>query len=279
MNHNIIQTILAVIGFIYMVLTADWGDIFSQSNTPPFVIGIASLIFIIYTVCEIAKAKRDKKATRILWELQSRADSLESELPQSTYEICHAKMYNVCSKISDAFTELKGTKISVCIKIVNKTQNEDLLITLARDNDSKDEREKFDEKKDRLNDNSDFCYLMSQHDNENRKWKDIYYIANNLPHKYGYYNSHLNEQELSNGICGFIVRHHQWKLPYKSTLIVAIANNTEDIMYAFLCIDSKKTNGFNSEDLEHLRNAALSIWKIVYITLGKFQNEQSEQTD
>jgi len=274
MSFNTFGTWITLLSFLLMLFTTDWAKFSFKIDGVHYL--MTSLLFILLLGFLYFKEKRRSKETSILRTLHNKTATLELELSNSNYAQCQCKMIQLCSKISESFTTIKGTQISVCIKYINAISNIDYVETLARDirslND--DHRNYSITSKDKLNENYDFKCLVSKHSkcSSNKKWKDIYYLQNNIPNTYGYYNSHLDEDKLKKGICGLIQRHTKWELPYKSTLIVPITNQIDDSFYGFLCLDSRRIWAFNNQkDLELLRDVALCIWKIVDITLVKNQ--------
>lgn len=273
MSYSSFGTTLSILGFVVCMFTTDWNQFSLKEYWPHYLCSICLLLLSIWFICiRFIKHKRMNKGSKVIRSLQQRASKLEAQLPNKNYEDCQSKTIQMCSKISEAFSIIKNTQISVCIKFINTKDKLDYVETLARDYKSLDERDDNDETNDALNDNSDFKSIISSHSNINtqKRWSDIFYCQNNLPHIYGYYNSHLDETKLSNGIFGIFARHFQWPLPYRSTLIVPISNYNDDSFYGFLCLDSKQIYSFNCEsDIEMLSSVVISIWKITELTLSK----------
>lgn len=277
MSYSSFGTTLSIFGFVVCIITTDWDRYSLEEYWPHYLCTFFLLLLSIWFICiQLNGHKRMNKGSEVIRSLQQRASKLEAELPDKNYEHCQGKTIQMCSKISDAFSIIKNTQISVCIKFINTKDKLDYIETLARDFKSLDERNDYDEASDTLNDNSDFKSIISSHTkiHVQKKWADIFYCQNNLPHIYGYYNSHLNEAELSNGILGIFLRHFQWTLPYRSTLIVPISNYNDDSFYGFLCLDSKNIYSFNTKsDIDLLKSVVISIWKITELTLSKIPKQ------
>lgn len=274
MNENTLGIIITLIGTIIGLLFINWQEFSFEAYWGRYCfVCLSFALLIIFLVKGYFKHRNTNKGSKILMELQNRTPMVKKELAKADFYGCQQKMHNLCSKISDAFTTIKGNQISTCVKYLGKEGDVTTIKTLARDNNSLDNRNYPEEGTDTLNGNYDFQSIVINHSEKDNslRWGELYYCINNLPHVYGYYNSHLKETELSNGIKGFFFRHHEWKLPYKSCLIVPISNCENDTFYGFLCIDSKKTFCFNIEDKEYLKSAANSIWEIVGITISKLQ--------
>lgn len=186
------------------------------------------------------------------------------------------KLIQFCSKLSDAFSKTKGVQISVCIKYINAIDGTEYIETLSRDVLSmNDKKREYSFNDDKLNDNSDFKNLLFLHNKNGKQWSQIYFLRNNLPNSFGYYNSHLDEAKLHNGIIGIVQRHIKWPLPYRSTLIVPISNPINDSLYGFLCVDSPRIYVFNkAADLQMLRSISSNskVCELVNIPILKNQN-------
>ncbi|MBE6311520.1 MAG: hypothetical protein E7080_10815 [Bacteroidales bacterium] len=191
--------------------------------------------------------------------LQSRAKNLDSDkFLLSLHQICH--------KISKIFTKLRGKQISACIKYINETIDGGYYVqSLCRDADSFDRNdiEPIESDKDYIQDNSDFSSIMKDI-TKNLSREQIFFFSNNLPSEYGYLNSHLNESKLKKRL----FRNYHWPLPYKSTIIVPILSvskrTVEGTLYAFICIDSAKTNAFDkTTDIVILQAISLQLLPII----------------
>ena len=106
-----------------------------------------------------------------------------------------------------------------------------------------------------------------------------YFISNILPLLSGYKNSSFEVHEQTNPPTqNFVTNIMNWKLPYKSTIVVPIRplkltkNENEDII-GFLCVDSEKMFAFRKKyDCSMLKGIADGI----YNTLNRYK--QSKHT-
>lgn len=266
-----IDTIITLFGLLFSIITIDRDNLSNYKNWGLYLIaGTLFIGFIVSIIRANNKQKGVNEGQSMLMDLLNRLNQIEIE--KIGYVECNMKMIQLCSRLSEAFTKIKGFQISVSIKYINSIDGIEYIETLSRDvhsmNDGK--REYTDFPKDKLCDNSDFEDIMLQHYKNRRKWHQIYYLRNCLPTSFGYYNSHLDESELHNGIIGALHRYNHWPLQYKSTLIVPISNVKNDSFYGFLCLDSKKIQVFNkNKDIELLKLISSNIWQFVNITIIK----------
>lgn len=273
MSFNTWGTVCTIIGLAISLLSMPWGRISWEEDWKQILLCVLFLIAITYFVCVIHfKSRKRNKCSSELRKFQQESATIESSFIQNSKEKCKFDLIRLCNSTSKAFSEYKGSQISICIKFINTIDNVQYIELLCRDFQSMEERKKFPNL-DVLNDNSDFKSLILKHDAKKFPWHEIHFCKNNLPLIYGYYNSHLDDSLLDNGLWGFFTRHFYWTLPYKSTLIVPISDPGTDSLYAFLCLDSKKSYCFvESEDVDLARNVTLSLWRIVNTTIKKLKS-------
>lgn len=128
-----------------------------------------------------------------------------------------------------------------------------MLMCFCRNTESKDRRKAmtpsaFD--KDYIDENTDFKYLFPKLETE--RIQDIYYLNNFMPFSPYYRNSHFSKKNMERyyKFGGFIHRISDWKLPYKSTLIVPLVtfgqNGKSRRLQGFLSVDSPNVWAFSS---------------------------------
>jgi len=158
--------------------------------------------------------------------------------------------------ISTCFSILTGRSCRVCLKILKSEDSKIVIETLGRDTVSTaiGKERKSPEVKHYLEENTDFNKLWYW-----EKGCSRYFLCNNLLELYRdnrYKNSSfmlVGEPKISDLVLGIkIVR--EWKLPYKSTLVVPIryipdeAMHSEiekQIIWGFLCIDCNSRKVFD----------------------------------
>jgi len=151
--------------------------------------------------------------------------------------------------LKHTFDDILPVKCNVCIKIVVKNEediNNPRIITFARDLPSKMVREPNSENSKHFVDNNS-CYKHF-YTNIGKK-KGDFYLNNNLIKDSKYMNSSHNFYgNLPENCASEGERLENWKLPYKSELVVPIVPlNTSDPhkeIIGFLCIDANEIEVF-----------------------------------
>lgn len=262
-----IGTLLSIIGTIVAIVGTVIPNVFDCFSY--YILVSLSVIFAILTIFfwraysirrRYAEGIEDlRKIHQEIILLQSRTKNLEPDkFLLSIHQICH--------KISKIFTRLRGKQISACIKYINVSNDGEYYVqSLCRDADSFDRNdiEPIESDKDYIQDNSDFSSIIKDI-TKNLSREQIFFFSNNLPYEYGYLNSHLNENKLKRRV----FRHYHWPLPYKSTIIVPILSvskqTIDGTLYAFICIDCAKTNGFDkTTDIVILQAISLQLLPII----------------
>lgn len=180
---------------------------------------------------------------------------------------------SLCNATSTIFSEIHGTNIGVCIKLMTEVSKEAVIVTHVRDRYSmKNGRKtgKNEKVKHYLKDNSDFLYIYEELDQSNSGI--IYYYSKDVATDPNYKNSSLhNWKQPTFGwpIVNSLIRKQKWPLPYRSTIVIPIIplnSNNQNVanLKGFLCLDSKKTNGFNKDaDIEILRGLSDEICPLI----------------
>lgn len=174
---------------------------------------------------------------------------------------------NICTNISDVFSELTNEDCGVCIKIVKK----DFIVhTLCRDKKGHFVQRDYDQKKleedPRIENNSDFKAIYENMGIPNKE----YFISNNLPARYDYKNSSFQIYGKPDPNWSAKKRAKEWKLPYKSAIVVPIAPgnivNEKNLPLGYLCVDSDKIDVFHEEfDVNTLSGVANGIYNLLQV--------------
>ena len=167
-------------------------------------------------------------------------------------DIFHA-LVELCTLVAHAFHRLTGRTCAVTIKILGKGSGENAdrlkVETLCRDKESiAVDRARQDVVDHWIDGNSDFLYLVENHDNP----KGRCYLDNFLKLNRKYKNTSFKvygEKDRDYDKLGVLRRFLFWPLPYKSTVIVPICpglSSPQEIsnLIGFLCIDSKNHFAF-----------------------------------
>ena len=133
---------------------------------------------------------------------------------------------SLCNATSTIFSEIHGTNIGVCIKLMTEVSKEAVIVTHVRDRYSmKNGRKtgKNEKVKHYLKDNSDFLYIYEELDQSNSGV--IYYYSKDVATDPNYKNSSLHnwkQPTLGWPIVNNLIRKHKWPLPYRSTIVIPI---------------------------------------------------------
>lgn len=176
--------------------------------------------------------------------------------PIATKETICSCLVDVCSSLSKVFSDITNHPCAVCIKIIHKSPEGDLLVkTLCRDSShiSRDFPE-LSRISHRIIDNTDFKEILNNIGNPNKQ----YFFSNNLPGLFNYENSSfaVHGGRLPDNTTPK-QRSILWKLPYRSSVIVPICPNlseewVKENIIGFLCVDSPETNVFNEKIDKHI---------------------------
>jgi len=259
---NKLGNIASIIGFILSVL------VYFKEDDNSIIIGGIALLFVflfIATQIQLNYTKHYLSAMNAIQDIHYDVIKNQDYYKKYNLDKSVAELTLVCSQISDMFTKLRRSQISVCIKYTNIEKDVYYVKTLCRDHKSHIERNSLydNSKLDNINENTDFKVIFEKLRN-NYDWKRLYYCENRLPWTFQYNNTHLVIDESFNGLFAFYHRYKKWPLPYKSTIIAPILSDDNKTIYGYLCVDSPKNNGFNKErDIKIMQQIALFLSPIV----------------
>lgn len=158
--------------------------------------------------------------------------------------------------ISTCFSIITARNCRVCLKIINSEEGNPVVETLARDDVSRDIG--------RLRESRSIKHLLEKNTDFRNLWYwekgcSRYFLCNNLQNLFRdnlYDNTSfelVGYPKVSELFFG-IKRVSEWRLPYKSTLVVPVryipddAMHTESnkqVIWGFLCIDCNRSNAFD----------------------------------
>lgn len=177
------------------------------------------------------------------------------------------ELSSVFDQISAMFTEVRRTDVSVCLKYTNQRSGIYYVKTLCRDSKSRNNRKYFDGegKLDEISANTDFKTIFEKIA-DGKDWKDVYFMANYLPQKHQYTNTHLDSSTLPDGMLSGWSRNRKWSLPYKSTIVAPILSDDTKDVYGYLCVDTAINKGFNpNHDIKIVQDIALFLSPVIRI--------------
>lgn len=263
---SIVGSITSIIAFgIYFAPYLNdqgmWGVIF---------LGIISLFFLGYNFYLISTYRKKVRYADIYADINigfSYLHSINRQQEQKPETILQ-NLSNLCDSLAEAFSNIYGEKIGVCIKFLIKHEQKQRVYvqTLVRDNYSKTIQRKTgtnDKIEHWLDGNSDFEFIYSNFDNDNID--TTYFHEAHLPICKDYKNTRLQNNWLPNkrfSLFENIMRRKCWPLKYRSTLVVPIVplladEQSKDKIRGFLCIDSPKEGRFKGGvDINILRGVS-----------------------
>lgn len=163
----------------------------------------------------------------------------------------HLDLQNVLDSLSDIFSMVTGTVCRTSIKVIHR-ENETLFVyALVRDglsteSNAKSDKDRFDSRQDKLEDNEDFYSIFQQ--------EISYFIENNLPARRDYRNtSFMVYGERPRGTTFFSrwFTSIGWHLPYRAAMVFPIrqlepvtGTEGESGCIGFLTVDSAFKNVF-----------------------------------
>lgn len=190
---------------------------------------------------------------------------------------CPAILTEICQKVAVSFRKFHEPEIAVCIHYVNRDDEGKAYVNiLCRNTDSKHRPESTDipaSDTDYIDDNTDFKSLFPKL--KSSSINNIYYFNNFLPWSFRYRNSHFSTDTQKKYYClmGFIFRLFDWKLPYKSTIVLPLIvekHPRKREIQGFLSIDSSRQWAFSRiHDLPLLISLAKDISPIIKIYVNK----------
>lgn len=183
----------------------------------------------------------------------------------------------ILTEFSFIFSMITGTHCRAAIKTIIEKNNKLYIQSFARDSHSKEENEKKDKERlenltDSLEENTDFDLLYYD-----KLSPRHYFISNDLPTRRGYNTSSFKVWGSPPDNVSRIKAHKEWTLPYKSTIVWPIQQNSNEYFgfenqscVGFLAIDSESVNVFYekwdvhlgavvSDSLYHLINQLISV--------------------
>lgn len=190
---------------------------------------------------------------------------------------CPAELSEICQKIAVSFKKFHEPEIAVCIHYVNRDdEGKGYVNILCRNTDSKHRPESTPppaSEIDYIDDNTDFKSLFPKL--RSSSIDKIYYFNNFLPFSFRYKNSHfsLETQKIYyESVWGWF-RFVDWRLPYKSTIVVPLIVETSPRrreIQGFLSIDSTRQWAFSKDhDVPLLIGLAKDITPIVKIYVNR----------
>ncbi len=172
-----------------------------------------------------------------------------------------SELSNVCFQIAKMLKDLRHCDVAVCIKYMNINNDVYYVKTLCRDPSShKIRQDLYDVNiQDDIDKNTDFKEIFKKIEDK-KDWKDVYFFSNYLPQKHQYNNTHLNSEELPDGIFSYFSRNKKWPLSYKSTIVAPVLSDDNKVIYGYLCVDSPQNSGFNKKrDIRLVQDLALFL--------------------
>lgn len=261
---NIASILGITLAIIQLFVKADW-----YLRIAVFIAVIFLVLLIVYSVQSNSRQKYLNALTEVQnlhYEIIKDQEGFKNfNLDKSV-----SKLSEYCNRISKILTDLKGDRISMCIKYTNaigEDYNEMYVKTLCRDFESKKNREKVDADGniDKISENSDFEDLFVKLLNK-KDWQSVFFFANHLPQKHQYNNSHLDKSEVPDEWNSWFSRNKKWPLQYKSTIVVPIISGNNKNIYGYLCADSAKNRGFNKDyDVRLVQDLALDLSQTIKI--------------
>lgn len=191
----------------------------------------------------------------------------------------------VCTTLSGVFGRIYGTNIAVSIKyIVSGKDGRPKVETLVRDGKSKMDRPtgKGDAINHWIEKNTDFNFIYQNIDD--KTVDTSFFLERHLPQRHDYQNTRLGKDwpptQCRWSLMDRWVRSRNWKLKYKSTLVVPVVPLCADehslvSLRGFLCIDSPHEGQFNdSFDVAILKGIADGLYNQIdkIYTLSKSNN-------
>lgn len=217
-----------------------------------WIISTIALIFILISVVSCYQNGRNSRYLRagnLIRDTYNRLAIEKQSILNKDVNGIIKDLSDMCAAFAEAFEIIKKDKIGVCIKYLNKDATGLYVMDLCRDAHSLNERRSRyrEDVKDYIDHNTDFKAIFSKIDRSD-DFNQLYYFQNNLVEKHQYSNTHLYDKELPSGLFSFFKRRRLWPLLYRSTIVVPILGYDNSTVEVFLCIDSKKLNGFSEKD-------------------------------
>ena len=284
---GIVGSIATLIGF-YQTYYQDLND---QGKYGVIFLGVISLYFLGTNIYLVSKYRKKVSYADVFESLNygfSKLHSIDRLDNIETSKLIDL-LKNVCSHISNSYKEVKGHHIGVCIKLISKKENDVLVFTLVRDENSSQTRPsgKNDTITHRITENTDFNFIYD--DNISNESHNGYFFSNNLPYDYDYSNTRLKQKAQKWPppkilFLNWLIRQLYWPLKYKSTIVVPILplqidERKKEKISGFLCIDSPKILTFNEQyDVQILKGIADGIYNKILTLQNNLENEKSQHT-
>lgn len=279
---SIIASIATLLGFYQTY----YQDLNEQGKWGVIFLGIIALWFLFYNIYIVQKYRKKVGYCEMFEELNigfTTLHSLDRDDNELNAKEIRNKLKTLCTNIANAFKEVKGHQIGVCIKVIAfGKEGRAKVITLCRDEKSTQNRPigKNDKPEHWISENSDFNFIYENIADDGSKG---FYINNNLPFSYDYSNTRLNGHKKwpppKFPLLSWLLRLVFWPLKYRSTIVVPIIplgidGRTKDKLRGFLCIDSPRHFTFNEQyDVEILKGISDGL----YNKIDKFQTKLTDE--
>jgi len=210
---------------------------------------------------------------------------------QDDLDLQKSKIKHILDIIANSFSIITGTTCRTCIKELRQVGGSIYVKTVLRD--SLSGRKKVPDDSVRIEENSDFDYLL-------KNPHESFFFCNHIPYLWSigqYKNSSLKLEwpiSKSTTLSALWLRWPHipfgasWPLPYKSTLIVPIRymsisppgnevkigsqeRQNDPHYFGFLCIDSSKPNVFKIREDFHICAAFADILYLFFSHLGQIE--------
>lgn len=240
-------------------------------------LGILCFLFLGYSIYLVGKYRKKIQYSEIFEDLNLSFAKIhfvnrqEITDPDKKLDSLTDSLSELCNGISDCFTKINGHHIGVCIKYLERSDEQHPIAqSLARDKKSKGKNRKTGKADKRihwLKQNSDFRFIYLNYENDNVDTS--HYHGTFLPNKNNYENTRLPDEwppKKTYWPLNWIIRQKTWSLDYRSTMVVPIVplmadEQSKNNVRGFLCIDSPKNNAFYKHpDTEILRGIADGIY-------------------
>lgn len=250
-------------------------------------LGIIALFFLGYNYYLILTYRRKVRYADIYADLNTGFSYIHSinRNQEINVETIIQNLTYLCDSLANAFTNIYGKHIGVCIKFLVIDNKRPLVQTLVRDSYSKTIQRKTgssDKTNHWLDGNSDFDFIYSNFNNDNVDTS--YFHESHLPICKDYKNTRLNTSWMPKRNFPFfenIVRRRLWPLKYRSTLVVPIIplqadDQTQDRIRGFLCIDSDKEGCFKGfTDINILKGVSDGLFNQIDLLYNLIQQKQT----
>jgi hypothetical protein len=192
---GIIVSVIISIGTLIGFYQTYYQDLNDQGKWGVIFLGIIAIWFLVYNVYITQKFRKKTGYCDMFEELNlgfSNIHSIDREGVEIDVKEIRNKLKAICTNLANAFKEVKGHKISVCIKVIAfGSEDRAKVITLCRDDKAAQNRPSGngDAIDHWISENSDFNFIYENISDDGSKG---FFMSNNLPLKFDYYNTRLN---------------------------------------------------------------------------------------